>query len=957
MMDPNLLDTLRRDRLRNSARNPGLAALMSFFVMGLGQIYAGHVDRGVILVSIHLASILAGFSLYAKGFVYEIILPMTGPALLVIATYILSVILILLWIYNIKDAYYLSLFSGVRDLFEVERVLVPFIQESDVRLLTAREGVAHPAPEAPPATVAAKFGEEISDAEPADETVISVTKVVSEKKPPRKSRVGGKKNESEKIFHEIDKGRGKLWSNLGAYAGALLVIFLFGWGVIKNVDQGEQKKESAPTLFSLSSDLSVKAGKPAESVITFATIPGIATGVMPIPAAAPAVNPIPDECTLGIQSVSVGDLASGIPLLERGLFKNPSYAPGWQCLLKGYRERGDDAALEDALKRYLKEFPKDAESWVDLGSLQYNQKSFVDASRSLIRCLEIAPTNIRGNFILGVIFRELQTPDEAIPYLLKAHASDPLNPEFNKELGVAYLEMKDFKAARKHLERSLQIESQDEQVKRLLAELEEVERQMAFSPNRNSLSGPLSAPEIPSLTPTGNPPLTPESRSVDSRIADSVKPVEKPARSSGHGVVLWEAPGGAGDLSSDLPLAKFPLVDRNQRAPVTSLPPVSRVGPLVDAIPDEPAGNHPAVSGNSSVSQDTTSKTGSDDRNSETPAAPSPTPGGDGLPPVIADTLAFVPNVLKMVSEGGVPSDPTGSATPAPSTPVAGERVSSDSSPGTDAVKAPDQEAGSGKQEQGLKKDEEKSGKGEKPFKVRMDEDGEAFLANSEALDTEASPGPVALTASAPINRPTGAGFSPLAPEASRVPFKEPSVNNLWTKGFDLYLEGKWEEALPPFLEYLKKKEDPKVYGVVGVIFDKLGLPNDAYEAMNRSYQLGNKDIKSIARLGQLAEKCGKYEPAARFIQEALSSSPHRLDLRILLARCLRHTGDLQRARSELDLVLNDPNCSYAVRKTAQNELSAFPGAAMEIEESVKDSPASEEESAVPGKGKPGKGK
>lgn len=119
------VEDFRREHLKKSARNPGLAALMSFILMGTGQIYAGHIDRGIILLLVHVFSLFAGYNLYSGGFIYEWLMSAIGPHLIIVICYILSVIFILTWIYNIKDAYYLSIFSSFRDWFEVERVLLP----------------------------------------------------------------------------------------------------------------------------------------------------------------------------------------------------------------------------------------------------------------------------------------------------------------------------------------------------------------------------------------------------------------------------------------------------------------------------------------------------------------------------------------------------------------------------------------------------------------------------------------------------------------------------------------------------------------------------------------------------------------------------------------------------------------------------------------------------------------
>ncbi len=123
--DYSWVEDFRREHLKKSARNPGLAALMSFILMGSGQIYAGHIDRGIILLFIHIFSFIFGYSLYSGGFVYEWLISLIGAHFIIVICYILSVIFILTWIYNIKDAYYLSIFSSFRDWFEVERVLLP----------------------------------------------------------------------------------------------------------------------------------------------------------------------------------------------------------------------------------------------------------------------------------------------------------------------------------------------------------------------------------------------------------------------------------------------------------------------------------------------------------------------------------------------------------------------------------------------------------------------------------------------------------------------------------------------------------------------------------------------------------------------------------------------------------------------------------------------------------------
>ncbi len=62
-------------------KNPGLAAVLSFFYTGLGQIYNGQIGKGILLAALQVVSVI--LCAFLVGFV-------TTP---------------LLWIYGIYDAY------------------------------------------------------------------------------------------------------------------------------------------------------------------------------------------------------------------------------------------------------------------------------------------------------------------------------------------------------------------------------------------------------------------------------------------------------------------------------------------------------------------------------------------------------------------------------------------------------------------------------------------------------------------------------------------------------------------------------------------------------------------------------------------------------------------------------------------------------------------------------------
>jgi len=67
--------------MRSPMKSPGLAAVLSFFFVGLGQIYNGQIGKGIIFIILYVISILLMFVII--GFI-------TTP---------------LLWIWGMVDAY------------------------------------------------------------------------------------------------------------------------------------------------------------------------------------------------------------------------------------------------------------------------------------------------------------------------------------------------------------------------------------------------------------------------------------------------------------------------------------------------------------------------------------------------------------------------------------------------------------------------------------------------------------------------------------------------------------------------------------------------------------------------------------------------------------------------------------------------------------------------------------
>jgi len=902
--DDGWVDTLRRERLRRSVRNPGLAALMSFCLMGLGQIYAGHIDRGIILMMMHLGTVVGGYSLYARGLLYETIAPHFGPAAIVAVVYVIGVIFILLWIYNIKDAYYRSLFSGLRDWFEVERILLPHLQDGGASHLLgapvpprarltgpvqAKGKTVDDADEAMVIEVARN--EDAHRAEPAAKTAGGSHDPAREPEPQRKKR--GKRSSDRPaaaMADALEEATG-VARNWRFTIGILAIFLLIGIWMFNRQKWRLEDLGPSPTLFSISSDTASGTDAAMRRVPTGWRI----------------------QLRQAVAFLETGSLTAAIGAFE-DVVRHPEASPeAWKGLLRAYHRSEQMGAYEDALARYLKVFPDDADEWVTLGKLQYDRRAYVEASRSMLRCLAKDPTHLRGNYMMGAIYRELGLAEDAVPYLKKAQLGDPLNPEFNRELGAACLECRDLRNARRHLEKAASIDQADEVTQKLLEDVEAEERRTGFE-NAAGINAGVSAGMPPWGTPSmvsggsqseahGQVIAAGAAAAAATSLSVSLQPGVGAAAQTdagaprGRSVVLYMAPGLKGGPGlPDLPDA----VLRGSRGPLQATPYVE---------PPLPTG---AFSSPVPVSTRTTPHADSD----SSPAVIKPS---IQLPASVAAVPAIVEPEADTASEAELPVPPT----PVVKSPVEPSQAASENTakeiepeavvrqavasvPAPVANAEPDLERLAKKTE---KKVAPKTESGKKAPALSL-ADQDELLANTEAIrPAETSPvqtgGAKTATGSTPVGTPPATAWAQTRARA-----------------VDAYLRGRWEEALPDLLTCLKQKEDSHLYEMVGLIFQRLGAPDDAYDATKRASQMGRKEPSFTARLGLMAAGLGKWSEGRAYLTDALAKLPHRVDLRLHLARCLRGNGDLAGARRELESVIRDPGQTYAVKRRAEQEMA-----------------------------------
>jgi len=107
------LKLVEEERIRNSVRNPSVATLLSFFVMGLGQLYNGHINKGILLIFSNIFSLLCGYYLFIKE---ELRTLLAGNDILYyIFLSCFLILYLIVYIFNLKDAYISAKLSGYID--------------------------------------------------------------------------------------------------------------------------------------------------------------------------------------------------------------------------------------------------------------------------------------------------------------------------------------------------------------------------------------------------------------------------------------------------------------------------------------------------------------------------------------------------------------------------------------------------------------------------------------------------------------------------------------------------------------------------------------------------------------------------------------------------------------------------------------------------------------------------
>ena len=100
--------------------------------------------------------------------------------------------------------------------------------------------------------------------------------------------------------------------------------------------------------------------------------------------------------------------------------------------------------------------------------------------------------------------------------------------------------------------------------------------------------------------------------------------------------------------------------------------------------------------------------------------------------------------------------------------------------------------------------------------------------------------------------------------------------------GIALFMQKKYKEGYDEFVNAKKldkNKTIPEPYAAAALMYDQLGMQNEAQTAFTRAYTANKTDANTLTQYGQWLIKTGNVEQAEQILSEGLKSNPESLSL------------------------------------------------------------------------------
>jgi tetratricopeptide (TPR) repeat protein len=181
------------------------------------------------------------------------------------------------------------------------------------------------------------------------------------------------------------------------------------------------------------------------------------------------------EFEKGNQKQKDGNFESAMSHYQKALRTEPDFYPALNNLGVLYERQKDHAQAETALLRSLQINADDAEAYINLGHVLYEEGKYQPAIERLQEGLKRSPQSPMGHFFLGSAYLKLGDLASAEPNLKQACAVDPAGmPSAHLQLANLYLKEHEMAAASTELQAYLRANPSDPQapaIRKMLASI------------------------------------------------------------------------------------------------------------------------------------------------------------------------------------------------------------------------------------------------------------------------------------------------------------------------------------------------------------------------------------------------------------------------------------------------------------------------------------------------------
>jgi DNA-binding transcriptional MerR regulator len=206
-------------------------------------------------------------------------------------------------------------------------------------------------------------------------------------------------------------------------------------------------------------------------VVMSFSVDGLSTEVAEL-LALPGGHVVPEHADIGAsvapeEAPHVADAPVGLDLDDE-LTHARELPSAYQCFVQGCEaeNRGELGVAEQLYRQAIASQPSLAAACTNLGNLFYRRGALADARAAYEHALECEPAQAEARFNLGNLLEDLGETEQAIAELRRVCWTHPDFADAHYNLGLVLARVGGINQARKHLERYLELETENEWAER-----------------------------------------------------------------------------------------------------------------------------------------------------------------------------------------------------------------------------------------------------------------------------------------------------------------------------------------------------------------------------------------------------------------------------------------------------------------------------------------------------------